>query len=798
MGQGGKEEVRIFVIFLLGIILFSGCVSAACDWYNAFPFETGNAACARHSANSICKQTTFNFFRGCDGRTLTGCLNCVDCCTCIEDSDCGTTQCVQSDSGWEYDVYTCSADGNCLSSGTPCAGTCDASKGGCLECKTDDDCDTGETCDATNNCVGGEEEETCDGLSCTSACEDYCESLGKICSNGNCIAQGVLPCPRTCTTAADCVPCCNGLKYEHGTPTCVAGICKYAGEFTCPTGGGCSDEKGCCGTLREDCCDGKICYGGLSCGTDRICRNTCTSEKESTFRCSGSQSQKCIEDSDGNFIWKDYGDCGALNSECDPLTGLCDSPIGGTCKGSLDCMEIQAAPESLIPSVACCGLNSYQVCEKIGSRWGGMPAEGIACSEGKICSGESGVWQPRESASEIPCTYPCDAKSYTNGTYFKCSGSQQINSKYSKNECVDEPPILCEEGCDAATGQCKESAPCGSREGTSCCSTEPKCSSEIDLACNNDTGKCEHCGRKGERSCSDGCGSGLITGDDGICGDCDILELRWDGEKKEKINTSVENQKVYAVVEGSSACHASGFKLDSLTIYEKNSLLEFLNDEVDSASGDELLFDSKNQVKFEWISEMGQSTEPKYFFEITYEKNKKLKSYDLGVLFCNSWYRKGSDLKKIMACEDYTKVEGYAKTQCLADCSGVGVKESASLGYAGMQTPACGWVDEKCALIYQDEKEGAEGTRYNCAIEYDKLDECDSSDSLRTIIYRGKELDSSGKVIAGSTKCGAGCGTDICTKQVLCPGIVKMPFFGIINLVIALMLIGAIYFIKRK
>ena len=134
--------------------------------------------------------------------------------------------------------------------------------------------------------------------------------------------------------------------------------------------------------------------------------------------------------------------------------------------------------------------------------------------------------------------------------------------------------------------------PCGSAEEASCCSTEPKCNAALDLACNIETGKCEHCGENGELACSKEpfCKTGLFLGDDGTCGECDIFELRWDSEREEKINTSVENQKVYAVVEGSNACYGTGFKLDSLKIYEKSPLLSWLNDEVDSATENELLF----------------------------------------------------------------------------------------------------------------------------------------------------------------------------------------------------------------
>ena len=191
--------------------------------------------------------------------------------------------------------------------------------GKCVECKIDSDCDAGKKCDATNKCV---DNIVCDGVSCTSACENSCVASGKHCFNGSCAecrvdvpadctdgkicnAAGVcaepiaLPCPRTCTTATDCTDCCSGLNFYHGTATCNSEVCSYTSPpFPCPAGGSCSaNVGGCCGTLGEDCCDtGTVCYNGLSCDAGGKCRDTCTAEQKDKFRCDVADTDKYFEE----------------------------------------------------------------------------------------------------------------------------------------------------------------------------------------------------------------------------------------------------------------------------------------------------------------------------------------------------------------------------------------------------------------------------------------------------------------------------------------------------------------------
>ncbi len=638
-------------------------------------------------------------------------------------------------------------------------------EGDCAECN-----EVGEGCEGAEECVGG------------------------VCK----MPEVLPPCPPgSCTSNDECYDCCVGLEFKK-EGKCEEGVCNYE-SFPCPAGGGCSYEKSCCGTLNAPCCDNNVCFLGLTCNIiEDKCKDSCT--EVDTFRCNpndpeGKKRQKCHEEG-GVLTWVDDTPCPL---GCDNSTGNCIGPEEGECTASLPCNSVLASPPREFAHAACCSPTSYQVCEVVGDDGMGMPLVGTPCPSGQTCGGIVGDWQIMNSATDTPCVVPCEGELCEN-PYYECSGENSRHYYCSPDgiTCTyDETP--CSEGCDSSTGLCKDEVPCGSREGADCCAVEgEECGPG--LACNT-YGKCEYCGDNGELCCvnegEEPCREG-VCGEDGRCGDCEIFRVRWDSEKEEGINTSVEGQKVFAVVEGSGACYDTGFSLDSLIIYEKGLIF---NDEIDFAIGNELLFKNEDDpFKFGWISEIGQGKSD-YFFKIVYSEDEK-ESNDLRVLFCNPLYRKGDDLMRITTCSDYNKVDGHERTQCLADCNGVAVKEST--GYLGMQMPACGWVDGKCALTYVDFGDGdgtggiGNGTGYNCVIEYDQLDECDTGDTHRTVVYRAKELDDSGSVIEGSTNCDAGCGTEICTKQVLCPGIVKMAFFSLFSFVMSLIVIGGIYFVMRR
>lgn len=695
------------------------------------------------------------------------------------------------------------------------------SNGKCVECTANSDCSSGKEC-SNNRCVDSSE-SPCNGRVCDSDCTKYCDerneycfegecgecnivddgcSEGEECVEGECVeVEQPLPCPALCQTNNDCYTCCINNTHLLGEMTCNIsnGKCIYEESYPCAEGSGCSYENGCCGTLNDDCCDNDVCYGGLGCDERGMCNEiTCNNNTVDTYRCNPedeNSNQKCMEVGD-NFEWVNASWCPL---GCDDTNGKCIEPTGGMCSGSIleGCSRELGVPIREFAHTICCSTSRYQVCQSVGNSWMGMPPEGIPCPGNLTCDTSLG-WQMMYSANDTPCEKPCKGTPCEN-PYYTCSNGNETYHHCVNEVCVADTPVVCSEGCDAAGKRCFQPIPCGSQSGASCCSTEPVCGS--DLACNPDTELCESCGGNGELACitEPYCEEGLVLDDEGRCGDCNIFEIRWDSENEEDINTSVENQKVYAVVQGSNACRTTGFKLDSLRVYRKNSLLNWLDYEVDSAGDSGLEFNSKNQVKFEWTAEIGEGgIEPKYFFEIVYEGDKKEKSDDLLVLFCNGWYRKNSDLKKITSCSDYNNVDGNERVQCLADCNGIAVREAATLG-TGMQNPVCGWVNEKCKLTYLNtEEEGGGGDNYNCIIEYDQLDECDSGDKFRTVVYRANELDSDGNVIEGSINCDAGCGTEVCTKPVLCPGIVKLPFFSWMSFILSLIIIWGVYFVKWR
>jgi len=814
---------------------------------------TGNEVCARNAQENYCAITDIG---SCDERVIlrNDCVNCVLCCDydpnlaitpvdwcegpgetdinkkesvrytlngqeqVVEDSCIGLNKVRENICIPAVERVGCESPkpGAVISADKYCERGQLCINGECVEaeCVNDEDCPRQDCSIYDTECkTHGEVQQVCSNNVCIELDERECfEKAGNvineggscnngegICQNGECVEE--LPCPvTTCSQDSDCRQCCgdDGRHYRNGVCS-EEGICVYQ-NYSCSFG--CIDELGCCGYEGDFCCEGEDeCYGDLTCSQENICiteEETCTKD---TYRCDPNDNkkrQKCVE-LNGITTWAEDVTCPL---GCNVTTGEC-LDTGDICIGIIPCNQWN------VGQITCCNPGRYVICGELeNGGYGGIPSEGIPCGEGEICRGVSGTigyWEIRESENETLCVDAC--VDLDCGAEYECDGNTSVHNYCSKGECM-QVNISCEAGCNPETGRCREvvpvpNVPCGSKAGASCCSNG-ECTEEY-LACNDLTGICEYCGGKGELCCERGeaCNEGYICGDNGRCDECEIMKLEWENSRGEKINTSIENQKVYAVVEGNGICHKAGYELDSLTIYEKNSLWAGGNREVESVFGSALTFDTSNKIRFEWNSEMGQnSLEAKYFFEAITLDNEKYRSDELTVLLCNTWYHKEGELFRIMSCNDYNYVEGDKKAQCLADCAGAAARESVMLGFSGMTNPSCEWIDGNCSLKYENsegENVGESGTeRYNCIIKYEDLGSCNEGEKYRTVTYIAQEVDENGNVIEGSTRCDAGCGTNRCTKEILCPSVVKVPFFNFINAVISLVIIGAIYVLIKK
>jgi len=571
--------------------------------------------------------------------------------------------------------------------------------------------------------------------------------------------------------------------------------------------------KGNCADCNESgygCGAGKICQNGecvericpvVSCTADNICEQCCGVDADKNiihYRGGICSDEVCVYEqvTCGFGCVDDVGCCGTAEDECcetEPRCAeglVCDEQTR-LCKAS----EVVCTEGDYRCDASDAERRGRQKCVDIDGVLQWMDDE--ACSDTEVCDPSNGEC--------VECVVDSDC-----GLEYECFDSNTERHNYcSENICTYEDTV-CEEWHVCANGRCS-AVECGSAVDVLCCADD-WCGDG--LACNTVTGLCESCGGRGELCCDEDdsvnprCEEGYVCGNSGICGDCYIFDLWWDSEREEKINTSVENQIVYAVAQGTDTCHGTEFSLDSLIIYEKNSFWSGGDEKVDSASGSELMFNENNQVRFEWISQLGHhNLEATYFFEIEYGEDED-ESYELLVLMCNEWYRDDGDLLRIMACDDYNNVGSNKKVQCLGDCAGAAAIEAAGLGYSRMQMPVCGWVDGKCALTYVDFGDGngvggdsvggVNGDGYNCMIEYTDMGDCGTGNEYRTVTYIAKEIDANGNAIEGSLNCDAGCGASICTKEVLCPGIVKLPFFDFFNLIMVLLIIGVVYFVMGK
>ncbi|NOZ02093.1 MAG: PKD domain-containing protein, partial [Deltaproteobacteria bacterium] len=392
----------------------------------------------------------------------------IDGTACICKGDSGCTVDPDCDDGNACTQDSCSAgecvhdclNGNTCDDGIP--GTLDdqcgkGPDGGCIcrgipKCKTDADCDDGESC-TTDSCdpTSGE---------CKNECllETPCDDGDAGTTDDKCLLDdffGMQVCgcvgTKACKTDADCKDgeqctydwcdesgkcrndCQKGLKCDDGNPMNTNDVCRW------DSGSGC------------------YCLGDEGCANDTDCDDTnpCTTDK-----CSGGECiHDCLPDApcdDGDV--DTVGDSCLLITQTDYEGCICEGEL--KCTGDADCEDLDF-----------CTIDKCDV------------ASGV-CSN-----------KPRDCSDGVPCTTDqCDS------TTEQCIHTQDDQACDDDNACTNDKCDL-ELGCQHtnATGSCDDKDPC--TVGDFCeagfciggppknCEDQDKCTIDV---CDPVTGDCSH------------------------------------------------------------------------------------------------------------------------------------------------------------------------------------------------------------------------------------------------------------------------------------------------------------------
>ena len=274
-----------------------------------------------------------------------------DSCACITAGDCKDpaypkclgSKCVEC----TLDPDTCTAGRYCLPSNacapgcknddecktlSPSAPVCNVARHQCVNCKVDADCTGGLKCSPAGACVTACSGTCADGKACCNGlCLDTnsdplnCNACGAACTGAqtSCCAGA---CTNPLTTVSNCGQCGTSCSTTNGTPSCLAGSCKWAcssGFSHCATGNtGCETSTSSnlrqCGSCFVDCSDSVYGANGKACVSSKCTYTTCIApnmdcdgDKRNGCECisttCGNKDQLCCP---GNLCGADY--------KCDP------------------------------------------------------------------------------------------------------------------------------------------------------------------------------------------------------------------------------------------------------------------------------------------------------------------------------------------------------------------------------------------------------------------------------------------------------------------------------------------------
>ncbi len=277
---------------------------------------------------------------------------------------------------------SCDAEGACALDPVPAGSACNdglrstaklcEGSGECVECLGDDDCNGGETCDATAH--------ECVPLHCANGQEDSGET-GVDCGG------------------ADCAPCPNGQGCNAASD-CASGYCNQGTCAGCSTSSQCLQGQWCdAGVCEPLSMDGSPCNVGASCVSNAcvdgvccnsLCGNTCESCLAQYTSAPNGSCAPIMSGTDpqsectANAVMCQAGTCSGTGSSCapSPMLTVC-RPAFGECDVEETCngMNVGCPPDVFAPLGTACG--NGQACSVDGQC---ASPTGAACQQGSDCA----------------------------------------------------------------------------------------------------------------------------------------------------------------------------------------------------------------------------------------------------------------------------------------------------------------------------------------------------------------------------------------------------------------------------
>lgn len=483
--------------------------TGACGAPDGHSCDDGGACASGRCTDGVC----------CDTDCVGGCNRCdlparLGRCTAVSTGDPGSDP--------SCAPFACTGGQGCPSS---CASDADCAGGGVTGFCLDGDCilrkAPGEACDDGAECGSGFCSE---GLCCTEACDDLCQSCTKArtgLADGRCgdIEDGA-PCgTSSCEDARVSGRICLGGACEDGSLLCAPFECATGRcASTCSDDGDCVDGSDCVdGTCTGATLDGLACARGSDCQSGHCvdgvcCESACDESCEacrSDRKADGSKSGECGQARAGVA-------CGATT--CAPGAGLMSGQLcnaAGDCvASSLLCLPYRCDDEHIACSETCADDDACEpgfACQSGRCRGTLTPGDGCGfaeqCASGRCVDG-------------VCCERACD------GACERCDLTGH------EGECAPVPageegdPLCAPYVCGGSSGDCPEACEDDDEcaKGLPCVDGECERREQGDACRVNDECKSGHCvdGVCCESSCT-GCRACSILArgygdEDGVCG----------------------------------------------------------------------------------------------------------------------------------------------------------------------------------------------------------------------------------------------------------------------------------------
>ncbi|MFH1425315.1 MAG: hypothetical protein ABIG28_01110, partial [archaeon] len=370
----------------------------------------------------------------------------------------------------------------------------------------------------------------------------------------------------------------------------------------------------------------------------------------------------------------------------------------------------------------------------------GNTGNGDGCSA--TCVVESGYTCAGSPSVCTPVVNGCNVLNCP-GSY--CDGNERVAMGCNSfNQCVEVVRTTCEHGCNLETGECNQcSVGADCDDGNPCTVNDCRVDGFCDYTTPDNNGECDACV---SRNCECSGGQCVNVGE-GSCGN--------------------------GVVDFGEECDGGG---DTDSCDSDCTNVECRDGHVNLAAGEEC--DGGNNCNDDCTLKIEECT---IFYQGADDNGCPI-GQECQIRSCNdyNWFAEDGGISRENACK--------------TDCAGAVVYEEGPNGEIGN----CVWGDVsgvgKCFFAYSPH-----GSDAFCRMIYDNSDECVPGEDYRVIDYRTEKINEEGAVVNDlNSECKCDALGSSCSKSIICPRPIRLPFFTTLNVLSVVVLIALIYFLFLK